>query len=163
VLALKDNQPTLHADVRTFLDDPRAEVSTAKPVADADHGRIETRTATVSTDIDWLRETHRWPGLAAIGKLTRSRETAAKTTNETAYYLLSAAITPERFGEVVRSHWAIENRLHWCLDVTFNEDQSRSRMDHAPQNLAVLRHMALDVIRKDTTKDSNRGKLKRAS
>ena len=163
MLALKDNQPTLHADVKTFLDDPKADVSTAKPVVDADHGRIETRTATVSTDIDWLRETHRWPGLCVIGKLTRSRETPTKTTTETAYYLLSAAITPERFGEVVRSHWAIENRLHWCLDVTFNEDQSRSRLDHAPQNLAVLRHMALNVIRKDTTKDSNRGKLKRAS
>jgi predicted transposase YbfD/YdcC len=163
VLALKDNQPTLHADVKTFLADPKAQMSTAQPVVDADHGRIETRTATVSTDIDWLRETHRWPGLAAIGKVTRTRETPAKTTSETAYYLLSAAMMPERFAEVVRSHWAIENRLHWCLDVTFNEDQSRSRMDHAPQNLAVLRHMALNVIRKDKTKDSNRGKLKRAS
>jgi len=110
-----------------------------------------------------LRETHRWPGRAAIGTVTRTRETPAKTTSETACYLLSTAMTPERFGEAVRAHWGIENRLHWCLDVTFNEDQSRSRMDHAPQNLAVLRHMALNVIRKDKTKDSNRGKLKRAS
>jgi len=162
-LALKDNQPTLHADVRTFLDDPKSDVSTAKPVVDADHGRIETRTASISTDVDWLRETHKWPGLGAIGKITRTRETRAKTSVETAYYLLSTAMTPERFGEVVRSHWRVENQLHWCLDVTFNEDQSRSRMDHAPQNLAVLRHMALNVVRKDKTKDSNRGKLRRAS
>jgi predicted transposase YbfD/YdcC len=162
-LALKDNQPTLHADVKTFLNDPKAEVSTAKPVVDADHGRIETRTASISTDIDWLRETHHWPGLTAVGKVTRSRETRTKTTTETAYYLLSAAMPPERLGDAVRSHWGVENGLHWCLDVTFNEDQSRSRMDHAPQNLAVLRHMALNVIQKDKTKESKRGKLRRAS
>ena len=131
-------------------------------MVDADHGRIETRTATVSTEIDWLRETHRWPGLLAIGKMTRTRETPAKTTSETAYYLLSTAMTPERFGEVVRSHWGIENRLHWCLDVTFNEDQSRSRRDNAPQNLAIPRHMALNVVRKEPSKGSLRGKIKRA-
>ena len=162
-LALKDNQPTLHADVKTFLNDPEAKVSTAKPVVDADHGRIETRTALVSSDIDWLCQTHRWPGLAAIGKVTRTRETPAKTTTETAYYLLSTAMTPERFGEIARAHWGIENQLHWCLDVTFNEDQSRSRMDHAPQNLAVLRHMALNLVRRDTSKGSLRKKIRRAA
>jgi len=131
-------------------------------VVDADHGRIETRTATVSTEIDWLRETHHWPGLAAIGKLTRTRETSAKITSDTAYYLLSTAMTPERFGAVVRSHWGNENRLHWCLDVTFNEDQSRSGSDHAPQNLAVLRDMALNLVRKEPSEGSLRGKIKRA-
>ena len=85
-LALKANQPTLHADVQTFLDDPASEVSAAEPVVDGDHGRIETRTATVSTDIGWLQDTHRWPGQAAIGKVARTRETAGKTTAETAYY-----------------------------------------------------------------------------
>lgn len=98
----------------------------------------------VTSDISWLRQHHHWPGLAAVGKIVRVRETADKTTTETAYYLLSKAMAPERFAEVVRSHWAVENRLHWCLDVTMNEDQARSRMDHAPQNLAVLRHMALN-------------------
>jgi predicted transposase YbfD/YdcC len=161
-LALKGNQPTLHADVTTFLDDPASTVSTAKPTVDGDHGRIETRTATVSTDIGWLQEAHRWPGLAAIGKVVRVRETAAKTTTETAYYLLSTALSPERFNEVVRSHWGVENRLHWRLDVVMNEDQDRSRMDNSPHNLAVLRHMALNVMQKDTTKGSLRGKFKRA-
>jgi len=107
-LALKGSQATLHDDVVRFLDDPASKVVTAAPIVDADHGRIETRTATVSTQIDWLQDDHRWPGLKAIGKVERSRETAAKTTTETAYYLLSTALSPNRFNEVVRSHWGIE-------------------------------------------------------
>jgi predicted transposase YbfD/YdcC len=161
-LALKGNQPSLHADVTTFLDDPASTVSTAEPTVDGDHGRIETRTATVSTDIGWLQEAHRWPGLAAIGKVVRVREAAAKTTTETAYYLLSTALSPQRFNEVVRSHWGVENRLHWRLDVVMNEDHDRSRMDNSPHNLAVLRHMALNVMQKETSKGSLRGKFKRA-
>lgn len=161
-LALKGNQPSLHADVTTFLDDPASTVSTAEPTVDGDHGRIETRTATVSTDIGWLQEAHRWPGLAAIGKVVRVREAAAKTTTETAYYLLSTALSPQRFNEVVRSHWGVENRLHWRLDVVMNEDHDRSRMDNSPHNLAVLRHMALNVMQKETSKGSLRGKFNRA-
>ena len=161
-LALKANQPTLYADVQIFLDDPASAVSTAEPVVDGDHGRIETRTATVSTDISWLQDTHRWPGLAAIGKVARTRETTGKTTTETAYYLLSTPLSPERLHEVARSHWGIENRLHWRLDVTMNEDQDRSRMGNSPHNLAVLRHMAINLVQKDPAKGSLRGKLKRA-
>ena len=95
-LALKGNQGTLHDDVVLYLNDPGAKTITAAPVVEADHGRIETRTATVSTEIAWLIEEHQWPGLAAVGKVERIRETAAKTTSETAYYLLSAPLTPER-------------------------------------------------------------------
>src|SRR6202051_471035 len=120
-LALKGNQGTLHDDVIRYFDDPASEITTAKPVVEGDHGRIEARTATVSTDIKWLQDDHQWPGLTAIGKVHRTRETATKTTTETAYYLLSSALTPERHNEVVRSHWGVENRLHWRLDVTMNE------------------------------------------
>src|SRR5208283_4943222 len=119
-LALKGNQGTLHNDVVLYLDDPASKTITAAPVVEADHGRIETRTAMVSTDIAWLIKDHQWPGLAAVGKVERIRETAGKTTSETAYYLLSAPLTPERFNEVVRSHWGVENRLHWRLDVVMN-------------------------------------------
>jgi predicted transposase YbfD/YdcC len=160
-LALKGNQGTLHDDVRTCLEDPATKTATAKPDVDAGHGRIETRTATVCSDIGWLGD-HRWPGLAAIGKVVRTRETAVKTTTETAYYLLSTALSPERFNEVVRSHWGVENQLHWRLDVVMNEDQDRARLGHAPENLAVLRHMALNVMQKDSAKGSLRGKFKRA-
>lgn len=161
-LALKGNQGTLHDDVRRFLDDPASETITAPPAVDGDHGRIETRIATVATAIDWLQEGHRWPGLKAIGKVVRSRDTGTKTTTETAYYLLSTALTPERFGQVVRAHWGVENRLHWMLDVTMNEDQARNRLDNGPNNLAVLRHMALNILNAQKSKISNRRKIKRA-
>jgi predicted transposase YbfD/YdcC len=162
-LALKGNQGTLHADVSLFLDDPKlATTTTTHTTVDGDHGRIETRTATVSTDIAWLQADHQWPGLAAIGKIVRIRETKTKTTTETAYYLLSAPLSAERFGTVVRCHWGVENRLHWRLDVVLNEDQMRNRLGNGPHNLAILRHMAINLIQKDTSKGSLRGKLKRA-
>jgi predicted transposase YbfD/YdcC len=162
-LALKGNQGTLHDDVKLYFDNPANAVITDKPVVDGDHGRIETRTATICTDLDWLQADHRWPGLTAIGKVVRIRETPVKTTTETAYYLLSTVVSPDRLNEVARSHWGIENRLHWRLDVIMNEDQDRTRLGNGPQNLAVLRHMILNVMQKDTTKGSLRGKFKRAA
>ena len=172
-LALKGNQGTLHDDAARFLGDPATPATpatTARPAVDAGHGRverrrspgIETRTATVPADIGWLQEQHNWPGLAAIGKVRRVRETATGTTAETACYLLSTALTPERLNEAARSHWGVENQLHWRLDVTMNEDQDRTRLGHGPENLAVLRHMALNVIQAEPSKGSLRGKLKRA-
>jgi predicted transposase YbfD/YdcC len=161
-LALKGNQGTLHDDVRRFLDDPAAETITAPPLVEGDHGRLETRVATVATAIDWLQDAHRWPGLEAIGKVERTREIGAKTTKETAYYLLSTPMTAERFGQVVRAHWAVENSLHWTLDVIMNEDHARNRLDNGPNNLAVLRHMALNILNANKSKISNRRKIKRA-
>jgi len=119
-LALKGNQGTLYDDVRLLLDDLESKASTGAPVVEGDHGRVETRTATVSTEIGWLQKQHRWPGLAAIGKVERIRETPEKTSAETAYYLFSTALSPGRFNEVVRQHWGVENRLHWRLDVVMN-------------------------------------------
>ena len=161
-LALKGNQGTLYDDVVLLLDDPELKASTAAPVVESDHGRIETRAATVSTEIGWLQKQHQWPGLKAIGKVVRVRETAEKTTTETAHYLLSRALSPERFNQVVRQHWGIENSLHWRLDVVMNEDQDRTRMGHGPHNLAVLRHMAINAMQKEGSKGSLRGKFKRA-
>jgi len=161
-LALKANQGTLHEDVVLLLDDPELKASRTAPLVEADHGRIETRTATVSTEIGWLQKQHQWPGLKAIGKVERVRETAEKTTTETAYYLLSSKLAPERFNEVVRQHWSIENSLHWRLDVVMNEDQDRTRAGNGAHNLAVLRHMAINAMQKEGSKGSLRGKLKRA-
>jgi predicted transposase YbfD/YdcC len=150
VLALKTNQPSLHDDVRLFLDDPQRSAEVIHTTVDGQHGRIETRTSLVSADIGWLQKRHAWPGVAAIGKVVRTREVTAKVTTETAYYLLSPPLTVERFGQVVRAHWGIENGLHWVLDVTMNEDQTRNRRDHAPlrdrhraRPLAALDHDAL--------------------
>jgi predicted transposase YbfD/YdcC len=161
-LALKGNQGTLHDDVRMFLDDPATDTILVDTTIDADHGRIETRTATISTSIGWLQDNHQWPGLEAIGKIVRTRETATKITTETAYYLLSVPMSAERFGQVVRAHWGVENRLHWTLDVIMNEDQARNRLDNGPNNLAVLRHMALNILNAHKSKISNRRKIKRA-
>ncbi len=91
VMALKGNQATLHADVRTFLDDPQTKLPVGTSTVDADHGRIETRTSTVSTDISWLQDDHNWPGLTAVGKVVRIREAAGGTTTET---ICSAAHCP---------------------------------------------------------------------
>lgn len=89
-----------------LLNDPEAPQTTMPPEVEAGHGRIETRTATVSTEAAWLQQQHQWPGLQAVGKVERVRETAEKTTTETAYDLLSKPLTPERLNEVARRHWA---------------------------------------------------------
>ena len=162
VLALKANQPSLHDDVRRFLSDKQRAPDALHRTIDADHGRIETRTSTVCADIEWLQKLHAWPGLAAIAQVVRIRETGGKTTSETAYYLLSAPLTAERFGEVARAHWGVENGLHWVLDVTMNEDQSRNRKDHGPENIAMLRRLALNLAKLEGSKGSMKGKLKRA-
>lgn len=161
VLALKGNQATLFEDVKLFLDDPEVVLARAE-TTDGDHGRIEVRQAGLSTDIAWLQELHDWPGLAAIGQVTARRETRDKTSLETRYFLLSQAFSPERFAEIVRAHWGIENGLHWVLDVTLNEDQMRHRKDHGPENLALLRRLALNLARLEPSKGSMKGKLKRA-
>jgi len=142
VLALKDNQGSLHDDVRDFLDDPARPIEASHTTVDGEHGRIETRTSLVSSDIGWLQEQHAWPGLRAIGKVVRTREIGTQTSIETAYYLLSTALSAARFGEVARAHWGVENGLHWVLDVTMNEDQARNHEDHGPQNIALLRRLA---------------------
>ena len=161
VLTLKGNQESLHEDVRLFLDDPAAPVAQATQT-NKGHGRIEIRTASVSDDVAWLQETHQWPGLKAVGKITASRQVGDRTSVESRYYLLSQAYSPEQFNAIAREHWGIENRLHWMLDVVFNEDQSRNRKDHCPENLALMRKLALNLARLEPSKGSMRGKLKRA-
>jgi predicted transposase YbfD/YdcC len=163
VLALKGNHRALHADVSHLFGDSRHETADGHSTADNDHGRIETRTSLVSTNVEDLQRRHRWPGLAAVGRVIRTRQTyvktMARTTSETAFYLLSAPLSAERLGQVVRSHWGVENRLHWVLNVVMNEHQVRSHMDNSPYNLAILRHMALNLMQKDRSKVSLRGKF----
>ena len=161
-LALKGNQGTMHDDVIRFLNDPGRRAGATDKTVEADHGRIETRVAEVSADIAWLQESHRWPGLAAIGKVVRTREIRGEATSATSYYLLSTPLSAERLNQVVRSHWGVENALHWRLDVVMNEDQMRNRSDNGPYNLAILRHLAINVMQKEGSKGSLRGKFKRA-
>jgi predicted transposase YbfD/YdcC len=167
VLALKGNRGGLHTDVVRFFAEPAHQKANSYATHGSDHGRIETRIGLVSTDIDWLQESYHWPGLRALGRVIRIRQTmtkgAPKRTTETAYYLLSTPLTPERLGHVVRSHWGVENRLHWILNVVMNEDQVRGRRDNSPYNLAILRHMALNLMHKDRSNVSLRGKFNLAA
>lgn len=167
VLALKGNHHALHADVIRLFAAAEHDKAASHSTSTNDHGRFETRTSWVSTDIDQLQIRHQWPGLAAIGRVIRTRamtgKAAPRTTTETAYYLLSAPLSPERLGQAVRSHWGVENRLHWVLNVVMNEGQVRSRMDNSPYNLAILRHMALNLMHKDRSKVSLRGKINLAA
>jgi len=160
-LALKRNQPALYDDVRLWLDDPATAVDDVHQTVDGDHGRIETRRARVVHDVAWLAERHGFPGLAAIAEITATREIGAKTTTATRLYLLSTKLDATRLAEVVRSHWHIENRLHWVLDVVMDEDQSRTRKDHGPENLARLRRFTLNLLRANPDQGSTRGKIKR--
>jgi predicted transposase YbfD/YdcC len=113
-------------------------------------------------DVAWLAESHGFPGLRAVGKVTAAREQHGRTTVTTRYYLLSRPLAAARFLAVVRAHWQIENRLHWVLDVVLDEDLARARKDHAPENLARLRRFALNVLRANQDNGSTRGKIKRA-
>lgn len=170
VIAVKGNQGNLHADVRLFLEDPDRTAAASHTTVDANHGRIETRTGDVSVDIDWLQKQHDWPGLAAIAKIVRTRQSKAritpgtvqKPTTETTYYLLSVPLTAQRFTDIARAHWGIENGLHWVLDVTMNEDRTRHCKDNGPENIALLRRLALNLAKLEGSKGSMKGKLKRA-
>ena len=164
VLALKANQGSLHKDAKEWLEDPEAakEMLSCQHV-DGGHGRIETRTATVSHDIGWLRDDHRWPGLEGVGKIEAVRETKGRATAETRYYIMSRRMAPEELQEAVRNHWAIENRLHWVLDVQMREDDLRNRAGHGPANLAAIRRLTVSIVRLADDKLSFRRRLLKAA
>jgi len=122
-----------------------------------------TRTSLVCTEVAAIQKRHRWPGLAAIGKVIRTRDTASTATTETVYYLLSAALSPERLGQVARSQSGVENRLHWVLNTVMHEDRTRNRNDISAYNLAILRHMALNLMQRDRSGMSLRSKFNLAA
>jgi len=160
VLAVKNNQPGLLRDAKTAISAAERKKTKQATTKDADHGRKETRTAIV-TPVKDMAENHNFPGLKAVARIT-SKRGRDKTVQR--YFLLTQCYTPAELLRIVREHWGIENVLHWTLDVVLDEDQARSRKDHAPANLAVLRRLALNIARAHPdTKTSLRGKLKRAA
>jgi predicted transposase YbfD/YdcC len=168
VLALKGNQGSLREDVEVFLAEQKAkgfvdaEVSQDTTI-DADHARIETRTTTVIHDVQWLQERHEWPGLKAIAVVESSREINGKAEHETRFYLTSLTMVAALLGPVIRSHWAIENSLHWVMDMVFRDDECRVRTDHAPANFTMIKHMAHNLLRTAAGKDSMRLRRKVAA
>ena len=168
VLALKGNQGTLREDVELFAAEQQANgfkdthVSRDQTV-DGDHGRIETRTYTVFHDVDWLQERHDWPGLKAVVMVESTRELVDKVERETRFYLTSLVWLAHQIGPVIRSHWAIENSLHWVMDMIFRDDECRVRTNHAPANFTTIKHMAHNLIRRAKGRESFRLKRKIAA
>jgi predicted transposase YbfD/YdcC len=168
LLALKANRPALLAEVETFFDDPANLADCqAFDTVDADHGRLEQRRHRVCHQIDWLTSDRRYPnervfpGLATIAMVQATTEHAGRIRREQRYYISSADLDAKAFAAAVRAHWGIENRLHWVLDVVFHDDLARLRSAHGPQNMAVVKHMAMNLIRHPKDKHSlkNRRKL----
>ncbi len=180
VMALKGNHEVVHEEVKSFLDatvkeaaDPRppgkhpsaavAGLATLQTV-EKDHGRMETRTYYQSATLDWFEDRAKWEGLQTIGMVEAEREVGGKKTVERRYYLSSLPLGVETFARAVRGHWSLENSLHWVLDVQMREDESRARTGHAAENLATLRRLALNLLKREATKKRGiRGKQLNAS
>lgn len=168
VLALKGNQETVHQEVKAFLDQTLAEKQKPRPpgaklppaaaalasleTVEKDHGRLETRRYHQSTALAWFADLEKWEGLKSVGMVESIREVDGKSSVERRYYLSSLPLNVELFARAVRGHWGVENKLHWVMDVCFGEDQSRARAGYAAENLATLRRLALNLLKREKTK-----------
>jgi predicted transposase YbfD/YdcC len=160
VLALTDNHEQLHERVRLAFVDAAAAAGTMLPLADLeahrtvekDHGRTERRRCRAIGDTDYLAfidPTAAWPNLKSVVCIESTRRIGDAVSTEARHYLSSLPADAALLQRVIRSHWGVENRLHWVLDLAFHEDSSRVRADHAPENLAIIRHLALNLLRLD--------------
>ena len=169
LLAVKANQPGLRAEIEACFDAAPAGSVDTHTERDKGHGRIEQRDIDVIREVDWLSGDRRFPGelrLPGVASIIRVRTRVQRGQTlhvETRYYISSAVLSAERAGQAVRGHWGIENRLHWVLDVTFNEDQSRLRKGFGARNMAVVRHFALNLVRSATDKRSIKLRRKAAA
>jgi predicted transposase YbfD/YdcC len=158
ILAVKENQPTLYEDVKLFLDEGIGQgwepiLASRHQEVEGDHGRVETRAIWGSDEVGWLGQARDWAGLRSLLCVECRREvTGGKTSTERRYFIstLTSKAAKTRLAEV-RSHWGIENSLHWVLDVAFDEDACRVRKDYGPENLSRLRRIALNLLRQDKT------------
>jgi predicted transposase YbfD/YdcC len=161
IIALKGNQGSLHEDVKLFVEEQKAvdfkdTTISRHETVDGEHGRIETRKYTVLHDMGWLRERHNWPSLASVVMVESLRETKDKIERETRFYITSLTLLAAFVGPMIRDHWAIENSLHWIMDMVFRDDECRVRTENAPENFVTLKHMANNLIRRAPGKDSQR-------
>jgi len=167
LLALKGNQTALHVDVVEFFSDPELSI-TCLQIADTSfgHGRIEQRTCRVSTAADWLVERHpEWKGLHSIAEITaqRTHKKTGETSCQTRYYISSLQPDPAIILAASRSHWSVENNVHWQLDVSLREDDNRTRKGHSARNLAMMRRAVLNMARREPSKMSVKRKRLKAA
>ena len=166
---MKDNQPTLHQSLqehfaRVLENNPTAAGARHRVTREQGHGRQEERhyyTTSIPRELE--NQLTAWAGCQSLGIAISYVIRDGKQTDEVRYYISSLKSHARRFSEAVRGHWGIENSMHWVLDVTFDEDRSRIRKDYGPDNFALLRRMALTLIKRDTSKGSVRRKRKRAA
>jgi predicted transposase YbfD/YdcC len=155
VLAVKGNQNHLFEDIVGYFDwalkDKFKQTSyTHDETVTGDHGRIEVRRCYASEDISWLRRKAEWKGINCVAMVESERSVAgAEPSRERRYYISSLSADAKKLNRVIRSHWSIENSLHWVLDIAFREDDSRIRKDHGPENMTTLRHIALNLLKQD--------------
>jgi predicted transposase YbfD/YdcC len=168
VLSLKGNQGTLHADVAEFFADARERAFAGvahqyRETVEKDHGRIEKRRHWLVEEVEWLGERHDWVGLASISMIERIRQVGETVTSEVSYTINSLTGSVAKLARAARRHWGIENCVHHVLDVTFDEDDCRIRKENAPQNLATVRHIALNLLRQEqTSRRGIKGRIRRA-
>lgn len=168
LLALKGNRPATFEDVEaSFADPPPGSLDTFE-TTDGGHGRIEVRRHAVCHEVAWLLSDRRYPGevafpgLAMLGMVESETERGGKLERERRYYLGSTPLDAAAFARAVRGHWGIENRLHWVLDVVFKDDLARLRTGHGPANMAVVKHMAMNLLRDAKPAVSLKNRRKRA-
>jgi predicted transposase YbfD/YdcC len=158
VISVKENQKSLHNEITKFFNRHKAlgykgrgYEFAAYEETDKGHNRIELRKCIVIDQISWMENQEYWKNLKSIVMVESTRIVNNKTSHETRYYISSLPANAELILKAVRSHWSIENSLHWVLDVTFNEDQSRIRKGNAPQNIAIIKHIALNLLKSAKT------------
>lgn len=152
ILSLKGNQGTLHKEVALWFQSTFEKHIFEHQTIDGDHGRIETRNIMASSDIAWLQKHHQWPGLKSIIAITSNRQTGESSNCETRYFI--SDLPAEQINKIatsIRSHWGVENQLHWSLDMAFDEDHSRARIGNSAANLSTVRHIALNLLKADSS------------
>jgi predicted transposase YbfD/YdcC len=168
VLALKGNHEKVQEEVKSFLDDALAQKQAPRPAhakvpqaaatlesietVEKDHGRLEIRRYYQSAELDWFADRSKWEGLKSLGMVESVREVDGQTSIERRYYLSSLPLGVQTFARAARGHWGVENKVHWVMDVCFREDQSRARTGYAAENLATLRRLALNLLKREQTR-----------
>jgi predicted transposase YbfD/YdcC len=166
VLAVKENQPKLHEEIDLFFQAVESQTLPCElnicQTLDKEHGRIETRTYSITDQIDFLSCVNVWPGIKSIGSVTSEREINGVVSKSTRYFISSLGNDVHTFAKAVRSHWSIENSLHWVMDIVFRDDECRIRKKHGPANFVTLKHITHNMLKSMNVKSSMRVRRKRA-